>query len=227
VCSSGTGRLDLFVVDESESIFHRSFLLTTNGWSGWEMLPGAVSTAPAAVSPLRNRIDLFCGIPGLFSSGGLVHSWLDQNTGQWSGWENLKGSPSGVAAASSFPNRVDVFILGGGGGGLPILGGGSALLSQSSNTGPNGAWTPWTTGEGLLPDPAAAWALLRQRKLEIKQLAQSRDGYPLSAVPAGVHSTDWWNHWEQHSFVPLVAHPWMAFGSQIAAAPLPSPTDGT
>lgn len=76
-------------------------------WSNWESLGGPVSSAPAAVSWGKNRIDLFAR--GMHNEA--AHKWLEGNN--WSNWENLGGPISSAPSATCWgANRIDLFARG-------------------------------------------------------------------------------------------------------------------
>jgi hypothetical protein len=73
-------------------------------WSDWEDLGGILTSAPAASSWGRNRLDVF----GRGTNNALWHIYW--NGSRWSVWEDLGGSlTSSPAAVSWGPNRIDVF----------------------------------------------------------------------------------------------------------------------
>ena len=72
-------------------------------WAGWESLGGGLTSAPAASSWSRGRLDTF--VRG--ADNALWHKSYE--TG-WSGWKSLGGSLTSAPAAVSWgPNRIDVF----------------------------------------------------------------------------------------------------------------------
>jgi hypothetical protein len=115
VCSSGVGRLDVFVKAVAGDIDWRSWLFQNGGWSDWNSIgnprSGPVTGDPAAVSWGPNRIDLF--VRG--TDNVLWHNWYD---GSWgippaARWEPLGGVLySSPAACSWGPGRLDVFVRG-------------------------------------------------------------------------------------------------------------------
>ncbi|MEG2539289.1 MAG: sialidase [Clostridium sp.] len=75
-------------------------------WSGWEDLGGILTSAPAACSFAKNRIDVFAR----GTDKAMWHKWWN---GRWSGWENLSGVLESAPAACSFSyNRIDTFVRG-------------------------------------------------------------------------------------------------------------------
>ena len=124
VASWGPGRVDLFVVGESNLDGLTDVLLHTwadnDTWSGtWESLD-VVSTedTPAVVSWGSGRLDLFVR----WSDNGLYHKSFDQApplNGQWSGWEFLGGFITNPPVVGS-PGygRLNVVERGGGDGHL-------------------------------------------------------------------------------------------------------------
>jgi hypothetical protein len=75
--------------------------------SVFRTLGGVLTSAPAAASWGRGRLDVFAR--GL--DNGLWHRWSDGN--QWSGWEAQGGGLRSEAAVAAWgPNRLDVFVRG-------------------------------------------------------------------------------------------------------------------
>lgn len=76
-------------------------------WSRWEDLGGVITSAPAAASWARNRLDTFAR----GTDNALWHKWWDGS--RWSDWESLGGTLTSAPAAVSWgANRIDVFARG-------------------------------------------------------------------------------------------------------------------
>jgi hypothetical protein len=93
--SWGSGRLDIFEVEQYTRVFHKWY---QNGWGGWDDLggnfsvpgPGSIQYPPQAISWGFSRIDLF----QLNGDGRVFHKWTNGNG--WgpsqTDWEDL-GKP--------------------------------------------------------------------------------------------------------------------------------------
>jgi hypothetical protein len=103
--SSGGGRIDLLVRDESRAIRHASW--TPSGWSGWTSLGGIATSRPVVVSDAPGSVWLF--VRGTDCALWTRHS----QAGVWSNWASLGGIlTSAPAAISQGPGKIDVFVRG-------------------------------------------------------------------------------------------------------------------
>ncbi|OFI06680.1 hypothetical protein CLOACE_08350 [Clostridium acetireducens DSM 10703] len=114
-----------------------------DNWSRWENLGGInISSAPAAASWARNRLDVFA----MGENRALWHKWWDGV--RWNNWEDLSGVITSAPAAVSWgPNRIDVFARGTN----------NAMWHKWWN-GSN--WSGWEDLGGIITSPpaAASWA---------------------------------------------------------------------
>jgi len=102
ICSQDEGRLDLFGVNPSGGLGHRSY---AGAWEvAWENLGGLILSNPAAASWAFGRLDVFV-------RGPLNHLWHNSWNGtSWFGWDDLGGTlASGPAAVARAPQTLDVF----------------------------------------------------------------------------------------------------------------------
>ena len=104
--SSGAGRLDLFWVDGSRALWHRSWS-PGDGWAADESLGGRLASGPAVTAWAGDQMEVFA----IFDDGELWDRYWDGTA--WHPWESLGGSLTGQPAASSWgPDRLDVFAPG-------------------------------------------------------------------------------------------------------------------
>ena len=107
VTSWGPDRLDVFIRDGSNRLWHKRYN-AEKGWSYWRDLGGQLTSAPAAVSWGVGRLDVFAR----GSENQLVHIRYSSDQG-WSEWRNLGGRLTSAPAAVSWgPGRLDVFVSG-------------------------------------------------------------------------------------------------------------------
>ena len=108
--SWGDGRIDLFWVDSSRGLLHRSWT-AARGWGEEESLGGTLASGPAVTAWAEDQMEVFA----IFDDGQLWDRYWDGTS--WHAWESLGGSLTGQPAASSWgPDRLDVFAPGREGG---------------------------------------------------------------------------------------------------------------
>jgi hypothetical protein len=137
LANSGDGRLELFVFDSTNQLFHISQTAWSNGWSGWTAM-GAQGEWPATVAPSGDgRLELFAG---------LNHASQTAWSNGWSGWTQMPPPPAFTANALFAPGiaaqadgRLAIFVANG------------ALWRMEQTAWSNG-WSQWqshgTTGGG-------------------------------------------------------------------------------
>jgi glucose/arabinose dehydrogenase len=102
------GVLTAYVRGGDRRVWYATQSTAGGAWSAFHPIPGAVASAPAAVSWGGNRVDLFARSLG----GQLLHAY--STGGGYSAWQNLGGSiTSAPAAASLGTNRLDVVVRSG------------------------------------------------------------------------------------------------------------------
>ncbi len=105
--SRGPGRIDLFWVDETRSLWHRGF--RDGAWADPESLGGTLASPPAVTVWGDKEMIFFAVMP----DGELWDRYWDGEA--WHPWESLGGEleASATPAASSWgPERLDVFARG-------------------------------------------------------------------------------------------------------------------
>lgn len=152
VASWGTGRLDVVIDADNDSILHQYYANGT--WHGWTNLGSSIGYMPSIVSWAPGRLDVFARSADLY---GLAYHKAFQNG--WSGWGSIGGVSSGrVTAVSWGPNRLDLFQdVGGHPGGVNHKAWTGSAWYPSGNE-----WNSWELVGGDLPvnpaTPAVALA---------------------------------------------------------------------
>jgi hypothetical protein len=96
-CSSGSGRLDFFVIGTDSALWQRSYTDTTNRWSSWQSLGGNLTVSPAAASPASGIIDVF--VRG--DDAALYQR--EYSNGAWGAWVPLGGVLASGTGAGACP----------------------------------------------------------------------------------------------------------------------------
>jgi hypothetical protein len=172
------GKLDLFIVG-NDGVVYTSSWSTTSDWSGlqgWSPLGGVFppGTPVSAVSGAGGQIDLF-----VVAYDGIVYTCERNRDGVWSGragWRPIGGVfplGSSVAAVSSAPDQLELFITGNDG------------IVYTERRTPGADWsglTGWRPIGGLFPVGAPIAAVSRrQDQLDLFVIGMN-----------GVVYTSWW-----------------------------------
>jgi hypothetical protein len=85
------GRLELFAMGSSGTLYHRWQTAASNGWSDWETFSLAMfppAAVPALAGNADGRLEMFL----VATDGTVAHIWQTAASNGWSGWESL-GKP--------------------------------------------------------------------------------------------------------------------------------------
>jgi hypothetical protein len=135
LASNADGRLEVFVVREDLTVWHR-WQRGEGGWSAWASLrrPGDGTMGPLAVgADADGRLELFANDP----DGAVWHAWQTAPNNGWSGWHSL-GTPGGQPAisapalAQNEDGRLELFTVAGDG-----------AVWHAWQTAPNNGWSGW------------------------------------------------------------------------------------
>lgn len=85
VCLSADGRLEVFV--RGGALDHIFQTAPNNGWSSWQNLDGSLAGAPAAMTGVGGRLELFATGP----DNSLRHIVQSAPGQGWSNWRELGG----------------------------------------------------------------------------------------------------------------------------------------
>jgi hypothetical protein len=158
VATGPDGRLEVFIVSQQATLWHRWQTTPDNGWSDWfshgtpsGVLFGSDST-PAIAPSVDGRLELFT----VGNDGALWHMWQTATGNGWSGWRS-HDAPSGVkfqrirpAVAPSADGCLELFVVGE-----------DNALWHIWQTAPNHDWSEWLCRgappvPGLTGSPAVA-----------------------------------------------------------------------
>jgi hypothetical protein len=146
--SWGGGRIDLFVREADNAIYHKFYNNYDGVWrptiTDWESLGGSMAGNVSAVSIVPGRLDLFARD----STNAIVHKSYDYPSDTWtpskSGWDpvpDLNSVSADAVAVTPGSGRIDVFVRG------PNFGLYDKVL-QYDQALKHGAWVPGLTSLG-------------------------------------------------------------------------------
>jgi acylphosphatase len=107
------GRLEIFIVGQSEKLYHRyqTSPNNSNGWNDkWEDLGGKWNANPVVANNADGRLEIF--IVG--KSEKLYHTWQISPSNGWNDkWEDLGGKwNANPVVANNADGRLEIFIVG-------------------------------------------------------------------------------------------------------------------
>jgi GH25 family lysozyme M1 (1,4-beta-N-acetylmuramidase) len=135
------GRLEVFTVGSTGSVFHAWQVRPNGSWSAWMPLSGGrVAGSVSVATNADGRLEVF----GLTDVGAAVHAWQVTPNGDWSAWMPLNGTltASTIGVAGNPDGRLEAF------GRAP-----DGALAHTWQVAPNGGWSGWWPLGGSLTGP--------------------------------------------------------------------------